>query len=323
MAMVAVAVAAAAVGVYAATRSITIPGQKLGDISPQTSKEGEPRLIVWGIVRPIGGNIVAVQEPPRIERRKQKSGGKGGGPSTTSEHPHRTYAIAICEGPITGIRRVWRNNKLVYDGRPGSEWGAENNPVFLRTARFFLGSFNQMPSSDLEQVFGVGNVPAMRGTAYMVMADEDLSDMGGAVPQWLFEVVRSEGFHVTSRPYAVETYDEHAASLTLDSVGTMWPPKDSHAAGITLTSIEKVRKVAYLTYEGLPENHSASISLTSIEKVRKVAYSTYDSPPEYHAAGITLTSIEKVRTAGYITYEVPADSQGASLTLTAIEKVKV
>lgn len=210
MAMIAVAVVAVGVGIYAATRTVSVPGQKLGEIAAQTAKEGEPRLIVWGTVRPIGGNLVAVQEPPRIERRKHKSGGKGGGggSSTTTEHPHRTYAIGICEGPITGIRRVWRNNKLVYDGRPGSTWGAKNNGVFLRKARFFLGGYDQMPSADLEKIFGVGNVPAMRGTAYMVMADEDLSDMGGAVPQWLFEVVRAEGFYLTSRPYPIES-DDH------------------------------------------------------------------------------------------------------------------
>ena len=216
MAMIAVAVVAVGVGIYAATRTVSVPGQKLGEIAAQTAKEGEPRLIVWGTVRPIGGNLVAVQEPPRIERRKHKSGGKGGGggSSTTTEHPHRTYAIGICEGPITGIRRVWRNNKLVYDGRPGSTWGAKNNGVFLRKARFFLGGYDQMPSADLEKIFGVGNVPAMRGTAYMVMADEDLSDMGGAVPQWLFEVVRAEGFYLTSRPYAIEVVDESKNSVT-------------------------------------------------------------------------------------------------------------
>src|SRR5690554_1456121 len=210
MAMIAVAVVAVGVGIYAATRTVSVPGQKLGEIAAQTAKEGEPRLIVWGTVRPIGGNLVAVQEPPRIERRKHKSGGKGGGggSSTTTEHPHRTYAIGICEGPITGIRRVWRNNKLVYDGRPGSTWGAKNNSVFLRKARFFLGGYDQMPSADLEKIFGVGNVPAMRGTAYMVMADEDLSDMGGAVPQWLFEVVRAEGFYLTSRRDPIES-DDH------------------------------------------------------------------------------------------------------------------
>src|SRR5690606_2050983 len=213
MGMIAVAVVSVGVGIYAATRTVSVPGQKLGEIAAQTAKEGEPRLIVWGTVRPIGGNLVAVQEPPRIERRKHKSGGKGGGggSSTTTEHPHRTYAIGICEGPITGIRRVWRNNKLVYDGRPGSTWGAKNNGVFLRKARFFLGGYDQMPSADLEKIFGVGNVPAMRGTAYMVMADEDLSDMGGAVPQWLFEVVRAEGFRLTSRPYRV--YENAALAI--------------------------------------------------------------------------------------------------------------
>src|SRR5690554_7835300 len=79
MAMIAVAVVAVGVGIYAATRTVSVPGQKLGEIAAQTAKEGEPRLIVWGTVRPIGGNLVAVQEPPRIERRKHKSEGKGGG----------------------------------------------------------------------------------------------------------------------------------------------------------------------------------------------------------------------------------------------------
>lgn len=206
MAMVAVAVVAVGVGIYAATRTVEVPGQKLGDIARQTAKEGEPRLIVWGIVRPIGGNLVAVQEPPRIERRKQKSGGKGGGGGSkqTIEVPRRTYAVGICEGPITGIRRAWRNNKLIFDGRPGSEWGARNNGVFLSRFRFYKGGYDQMPDAQLEAVFGVGNVPAMRGTCYMVALDEDLQDTGGAVPQWMFEVERAEGYALTSRPYIAE-----------------------------------------------------------------------------------------------------------------------
>ncbi len=204
MAVVAIAAIAVGVGVYAATRTITVPGQKLGEIARQTAKEGEPRIIVFGIVRPIGGNLVAVEEPPRIIRKKQKSGGKGGGGSKTyTEVPVRTYAVGICEGPITGIRRIWRNNKLVYD-RTGTAWGGRNGPTFMQTARFYLGGWDQMPSPDLEAVFGAGNVPAMRGTAYMVMANEELADTGGAVPQWTFEVERAEGYLLTSPPYPVE-----------------------------------------------------------------------------------------------------------------------
>src|SRR5690554_4074104 len=249
MGMIAVAVVSVGVGIYAATRTVSVPGQKLGEIAAQTAKEGEPRLIVWGTVRPIGGNLVAVQEPPRIERRKHKSGGKGGGggSSTTTEHPHRTYAIGICEGPITGIRRVWRNNKLVYDGRPGSTWGAKNNRVFLRKARFFLGGYDQMPSADLEKIFGVGNVPAMRGTAYMVMADEDLSDMGGAVPQWLFEVVRAEGFYLTSRPYAADIRDDLQVRFSLPRLRDNEQLRDAVDTDSALLGTS----VSWLRYRGL------------------------------------------------------------------------
>tara|TARA_R110002124_G_scaffold287289_1_gene472307 strand:+ start:1604 stop:2569 length:966 start_codon:yes stop_codon:yes gene_type:complete len=208
MAVVAVAVAAVGIALYAVTRTAEIPGQKLGNIAQQTAKEGEPRQIVFGIGRPLGGNIVAVQEPPRIERRKQKSGGKGGGggSSSTVEVPRRTYAVGISEGPVTGIRRAWRNNKLVYDGR-GTEWGAKNNGTFLSRFQFYLGDWDQMPSPNLEAVFGAGNVPAMRGTCYMVAKDEDLQDTGGAVPQWIFEVERAYGHGLTSRPYPIEVIE--------------------------------------------------------------------------------------------------------------------
>ena len=210
MAVVAVAaVTVVGAALYSLTRTVQVPGQKLGEIAQQTAKEGEPRQIIYGIVRPIGGNLVAVQEPPRIERRKQKSGGKGGGgggSSTTIEVPRRTYAIGICEGPVTGIRRAWRNNKLVYDGR-GTAWGARNNGTFLQRFRFYLGGWDQMPDPSLEAVFGVGTVPAMRGTCYMVARDEDLQDTGGAVPQWIFEVERAYGEVLTTALYPYETAD--------------------------------------------------------------------------------------------------------------------
>lgn len=176
-----------------------MPGATIGEIAKQTAKEGDPRLIVWGIVRPVGPNIIASEDPPR--RYQVSQGGKGSGP--TSEAIYRTYALGVCEGPITGYRRIWRNNKLVYDGRNGSVWGAYNNPVFLQKATFYYGSYTQLPDPNLEAVFGAGEVPAHRGTAYVVIADEDLTDTGGAVPQWIFEVERGYGTAITSKPYPI------------------------------------------------------------------------------------------------------------------------
>lgn len=185
--------------------------QSLGDISRQTAKEGDPRVIVWGRVRPIGGNIIHCQAPvKRWVVTSTSSSGKGGSKKKQeqrTEHVYRTYAIGVCEGPITAFSRIWRNNKLVYDGR-GTAWGAANNPVFLRTFRLYLGDWSQMPDPTLQSIWGAGNVPAYRGTAYMVSIDEDLTDQGGMVPQWLFEVERAEGIFYTSKPYAMEEEEE-------------------------------------------------------------------------------------------------------------------
>ncbi len=181
--------------------------QALGEISQQTAKEGDPRVIVWGRVRPIGGNIIHCQAPvKRWVTTSSSGGGKGGKKKkqeTKTEHVYRSYAIGVCEGPITAFSRIWRNNKLVYDGR-GTAWGAANNHVFLNSFRLYLGSWTQMPDPTLQAIWGSGNVPAYRGTAYMVSIDEDLTELGGSVPQWLFEVERAEGIFYTSKPYAME-----------------------------------------------------------------------------------------------------------------------
>jgi len=192
----------------ASMEDVSVQGNKIGDIAAQTSKEGVVRPIVWGRVRPIGGNLIATSAPD-IVKTKHKSGGKGGGggTTTTTESVYRTYAIRVCEGPITGFVRIWRNNELVYDAR-GNAWGNENNPAFLGVATLYLGGWDQMPDPSLEGIFGSGNVPPHRGTAYIVMNHELLDDTGGAVPQWIFEVERSEGVTFTSTLYNVECIEE-------------------------------------------------------------------------------------------------------------------
>lgn len=192
----------------------------LGELSRQTAKEAEPRPIIWGRFRPIGGNIIHCQEPiKRWVTTTQKVGGKGGKKKkqkTKTQHVYRTYAIGVCEGPISKYIRVWRNGKLVYDAR-GNAWGTENNNVFTNQTRLYTGSWTQNPDPTLQAIWGAPNVPAYRGTAYIVVVNEDLTDLGGALPQYVFEVERSEGYFLTSRPYAVEAPEAMDGSLTLVS----------------------------------------------------------------------------------------------------------
>ena len=259
--------------------------QRIGELSEQTAKEGEPRPIVWGRVRPISGNIMHSSTPRIITREvegQSSGGGKGGKkkqPKQYEERVFRTYAIRICEGPITAIIRVWRNNKLVYDAR-GNAWGAQNNGVFLSRARFYLGAWTQMPDPTLESQWGAGNVPAYRGTCYMVVPDEDLTELGGAIPQYIFEVERAEGVALTSRPYALENFDETQAEQATARVGAQyfWL-EDTDASPAEVISGE-LRGGLFSYTSGLPEaTDAADPVVTAGELVQTFFLETYSNWP--------------------------------------------
>lgn len=246
-----------------------------GDIARQTASEGGERNIIYGRVRPIGGNLIHAQTPYRRWKPSIIEGtGKG------SDEPqvqwtlraYRTYAIGICEGPITGIIRVWRNDQLVYDAR-GNEWGVKNNPVFLERYRIHLGSFDQNPDPALEAVWGVGQVPAYRGTAYIVAPNEDLTDLGGAVPQFMFEVERSEGTYLTSRPYAVESL-ESMLSLPMSRVvgiNEVFESLSSGQYGIASGSLLQVPLAVY-NYNEEFQSEQYTISSGSLEPAPNPKY---------------------------------------------------
>jgi len=173
----------------------------LGDMSRQTAEEGQPRVVVWGRVRPIGGNLIYCQPP----KKKWIPSFQDIGDDvqvTFQQRVYRTYAIGVCEGPITRFRRIWRNDKMIYDSR-NTHWGNRNNAAFWKNHVLYYGAWDQMPCPELQMVFGI-DIPAHRGTAYMVCVNHDLTETGGAVPSYQFEVERAEGVYLTSRPYAIE-----------------------------------------------------------------------------------------------------------------------
>lgn len=176
-----------------------IRGPSLGDGMTQTAQAGVPRPIVYGLCA-VRGNIIDVG--PLRKRIRREEQGKGG-PVLETERWIRTYAIRICEGPIAGIRRIWRDGKLVYDiseaeqrpefGQGGWQQLAYERNAFTNTfgkkLALYLGDESQLPDPSLEAIHGVGETPAYRGTAYMVVTDDDLTDRGGSIPDYKFEVV--------------------------------------------------------------------------------------------------------------------------------------
>lgn len=160
-----------------------IKGPKLGEASVQTAAEGVFRPVVHG-VGAVMGNII--HRGNRQIVVKEEQAGKGG-PVTETEHEYWTFAIRICEGPIAGVLRIWADEKLVYDNRPDSII-PEDSLRFQREFKLYLGGEDQLPDPALEAWLGMGNVNAYRGTAYIVFPFYDLTNMGGRVPNFRFEV---------------------------------------------------------------------------------------------------------------------------------------
>jgi hypothetical protein len=234
----------------------TIRGPSLNDLGQQTSQEGGPRPIIFGLSPPMSGNIIVTGPVKKV--KVKKSQGKGS-PKVVTEELHRTYAIGVCEGPITRFVRIWRNGELVYNGQTPEEFNIydlqnptnqqltdyilrvlSNNLKWFEKCTFYLGDYTQVASPHLEQLFGVGTTPAHRGTAYMLVHNDDLTDYRGAVPQFVFQVERCEGYALTSRPYPVEAEDGLGLSFAVqDSLD--WTPPDEAldmAFGVTGGDLE-------------------------------------------------------------------------------------
>ncbi len=170
----------------------TIEGPRLTDAQTQTSNEGVPRAIVYGTAC-VAGNII--QCGPLVEHKTTQRAGKGGPEQTTFTYT-RDVAIRICEAaPLGGtmrLRRVWKNDKLVYDASGSGEIDADS-AAFSSILTFYSGAEDQLPDPTLEALDeeyggGVGNVPAYRGSCYVVLTGLDVTETGGAVPQFRWEV---------------------------------------------------------------------------------------------------------------------------------------
>ncbi|MBT2326134.1 phage tail protein [Variovorax paradoxus] len=160
-------------------------GPRLTDLRPQSSEYGRPLPIVYGTVG-IGGNVIWAA--PLFELQQvTEQGGKGGGPTqnTVNFSYYSYFAVAICEGERT-IGRIWAGpeKRLVYDGNGFVEGG----DFGLGAVRCYTGSEDQLPDPLLEFYLGVGNVPAYRGTCYVVFQNFPVVNDGNRIPFLTVEV---------------------------------------------------------------------------------------------------------------------------------------
>lgn len=175
-------------------------GPRLDDSNETTAQDGIPIPFGWGTF-PCSGNVIWTD---RLEEREETArAGKGSSQENVTYRYTRSYAIGICEGPITGILIVKLNGKIVYDARTDEELTrvgytasdiAQSRAAmtkWLQNITFYLGTEVQAVDSTIEAVEGVGNVPPYLGLCYMVAENDDLTDFRGAIPQYEFVVTKA------------------------------------------------------------------------------------------------------------------------------------
>ena len=142
-----------------------------------TAGEGDPVAQAYGRMR-LGGHVIWVSDFQ--ETVNVSGGGKGARPTPqTTEYSYSvSLAIALCEGEITTVGRIWAD---------GEEIATDDLNM-----RVYAGTADQLPDPVMEAIEGAGRVPAYRGTAYVVMEDLQLAAFGNRVPQFSFEVTRPE-----------------------------------------------------------------------------------------------------------------------------------
>ena len=145
-------------------------GPRLEALNLQSSADGAPMACVFGRARVTGQVIWAARF---LETKHKRSGGKGG--QKTVEYDYSlSFAVALGEGVIDGVGRVWA------DGQPLDLTGV--------TMRVHRGTADQTPDPLIEAVEGAAS--AFRGTAYVVFEDLPLGPFGNRPPQLAFEVFR-------------------------------------------------------------------------------------------------------------------------------------
>ncbi|MEW6257108.1 MAG: glycoside hydrolase/phage tail family protein [Pseudomonadota bacterium] len=165
-------------------RSRIVEGPRLSDLDVMTSNAGAPIPRLYGRARLPGEVIWATRLEEVVSTQVQTSGGKGGrsGRATTTTVSYAYYAsfaVALCEGPVTRIGRIWA------DGKPFDRAGA--------TVRVHLGGAAQMPDPWIAAKQGAEGAPAYRGIAYLVFERLPLARFGNRVPQISAEVERAVG----------------------------------------------------------------------------------------------------------------------------------
>jgi hypothetical protein len=180
-------VSAAAIGQAAGATLGRVIDQRLlgsGSAAVETGRVDRFRITGAGEGATVGQVYGRMRVPGQViwatafqETSATRGGGKGAGQPTVTDYSYTvSLAVALCEGSITRVGRVWADGVVMSHAK--------------LNMRVYDGSAFQSPDPKIAAVQGLDNAPAYRGVAYVVFEDLPLAQFGNRVPQFTFEVMR-------------------------------------------------------------------------------------------------------------------------------------
>jgi len=191
--------------------------KKLAPLNITNASYGAPIPIVYGTVRT--ATTLMWWSGRKTTKHKEESGGKGGPSQTTTYYTYSLDgAFAICEGPITGLRRIWINGRLMYDTNSAeNQLNIQGSNKLADAVNIYYGDEDQEPSSLQESYKGSGNVPAYRGIAYIEFEDLQLEQFGNGLVNVEVEITRAGA--LDDGPNVIHTSTENWGGKTVLNIG--------------------------------------------------------------------------------------------------------
>lgn len=202
------------------TKGPNAQGPRLNDLRVTGTDYGQPIPWVAGSPR-IAGQIAWASAKREIANTQKV--GKGGGQKVTTFTYEVDLLILLTENPVDGIGRIWSNGDLVYNGstKEGTWSGLA----------IYTGDPAQLPDPIYEAAVGVGNAPAYRGHAYVVIQGLQLGQ-SGQIPNLTFEISNASlvrlfnapltsDFNDVISPITPLTLTDDGATRTFDDNGVL------------------------------------------------------------------------------------------------------
>jgi len=175
---------AISIAIAALTPKQRLEGPRLEDKTITSSAYGEPISIPYGTVK-VAGNVIWGKEirEETISEEIGKGGVMSAGTSTQYFY-YGTFATAIAKREIGSLIRIYADGKVIYDAAGGE--GSQNMSGL--SFRFYNGSDDQLVDPLMAADVPDGEMPAYRGTCYIVFDDIPLENFGNRIPNMQFVV---------------------------------------------------------------------------------------------------------------------------------------